>query len=104
MRLPIDTQTIHFAAVGPAQPVIDFETKAQRLDPTTGQPLFNVSLFAAADGRGDTFVVKVCGEPKGLSVLSPVKVTGLVAATWDMGDRHGVSFRAERIEAIRAAS
>jgi hypothetical protein len=29
-----------------------------------------------------------------------VKVTGLVATTWQMGDRHGVSFRADKVEAL----
>jgi hypothetical protein len=102
MRLPIDTQAIQFAASGPAEPVIDFDTKAPRIDQTTGQPLFNVPLFAAGSGTADTLVVKVAGEPKGLGTFTPVRVTGLVAATWDMGDRHGVSFRAERIEATTA--
>jgi len=104
MRLPIDTQAVHFAAAGPAEPVVDFETKAQRIDTSTGQPLFSVPLFAAGSGRADTLVVKVPGEPKGLAEFTPVRVTGLVAATWDMGDRHGVSFRAERVEAIKATS
>ena len=47
MRLPIDTQTVNFVSAGPPEPVIDFETKQQRVDPT-GQPLFNVHLPSAA--------------------------------------------------------
>ena len=104
MQLPIDTQTFQFQTVGPAEPVIDFETKAPRIDTATGQPLFQVTLFAISGNRGDKFVAKVPGEPKGLGAFTPVRVVGLVAATWDMGDRHGVSFRAERIEAVKAPS
>jgi hypothetical protein len=98
MRLPIDTQAVRFVTAGPAEPVIDFETKSQRVD-ATGQPLFNVHLFAVGSGSRDQITVKVPGEPKGLGEFTPVRVTQLMASTWDIGDKHGVSFRAERIEA-----
>jgi len=32
MRLPIDTGTVKFAAAGPAEPVLDYETRALKLD------------------------------------------------------------------------
>ena len=32
MRLPIDTGTVKFAAAGPAEPVLDYETRAPKLD------------------------------------------------------------------------
>ena len=55
----------------------------------------------AISGEGaDILVVKVAGEPKSLTLGAQVKVTGLVATTWQMGDRHGVSFRAERVEVL----
>jgi hypothetical protein len=97
MRLPIDTQAVRFVTAGPAEPVVDFETKTQRVD-ATGQPLFNVHLFAVGSGSRDSITVKVAGEPKGLGEFTPVRVTSLMASTWDIGDKHGVSFRAERIE------
>lgn len=37
MRLPIDTQTVKFAAAGPAEPVLDFHAKVPRPD-GSGQP------------------------------------------------------------------
>lgn len=103
MRLPIDTNAVRFAAGGPPTPVIDFETRMQRVD-EAGQPLFNVDLFASAEDVHDTVKVKVAGEPKGLSEFTIVKVTGLVATTWEIGDKHGVSFRAERIEPLSKAT
>jgi len=103
MRLPIDTNTVRFASAGPAQPVLDYETKAPKLD-ESGQPLFNVPLFAAGGGVADSITVKVAGEPKGLAEFTPVKVSGLLAITWEVGGNHGVSFRAERVEALRAAN
>jgi len=103
MRLPIDTQTVKFAAAGPAEPVLDYETRAQKLD-ENGTALFNVPLFAAGSGVKDSITVKVSGEPKGLSEFTPVKITNLTATTWEVGTNHGVSFRAERIELLKASA
>lgn len=101
MRLPIDTNAVRFATAGPAEPVLDFESRTHRVD-DAGQPLYNVHLFAAGDRVRDSITVRVAGEPKGLAEFTSVKVTGLVATTWEIGDRHGVSFRADRIEPTRS--
>ena len=103
MRLPIDTASVKFAAAGPAQPVLDYETRAPRLD-ENGVALFNVPLFAAGTGIQDSITVKVAGEPKGLSEFTIVKVTNLVASTWEVGTNHGLSFRADRIELAKASA
>ena len=103
MRLPIDTSSVKFAAAGPAQPVLDYETRAPKLD-ENGVALFNVPLFAAGTGIQDSITVKVAGEPKGLSEFTLVKVTNLVASTWEVGTNHGVSFRADRIELAKASA
>jgi len=44
------------------------------------------------------FSVKVAGEPKGVSQGSALKVSGLTAQPWAMGERSGIAFRASRIE------
>ena len=103
MRLPIDTQNIRFAIAGPAQPVVDYDTKAPRLD-ENGTPLFSVPLFAAGAGIKDTITVKVSGEPKGLTEFAQVKISGLVAMTWEVGGNHGVSFKAERVDVVKATA
>jgi hypothetical protein len=103
MRLPIDTQTVKFAAAGPAEPVLDYETRSPKVD-ENGTALFNVPLFAAGSGIKDSISVKVAGEPKGLSEFTPVKVTNLIASTWEVGTNHGVSFRADRIELVKASA
>ena len=103
MRLPIDTGTVKFAAAGPAEPVLDYETRVPKLD-ENGTALFNVPLFAAGTGIKDSITVRVAGEPKGLSEFTMVKVTNLVASTWEVGTNHGVSFRADRIELIKASA
>ena len=103
MRLPIDTQTVKFAAAGPTEPILVYETRAPKLD-ENGTALFNVPLFAAGSGVKDSITVKVSGEPKGLSEFTPVKITNLIATTWEVGTNHGVSFRAERIEVLKAGA
>ena len=103
MRLPIDTAAIKFAAAGPAEPVLDFATKAPKTD-ENGVPLFQVPVFAAGSGIKDSIMVKVAGEVKGLSEFTLVKITNLIAQTWEVGDNHGVSFRAERVEVVKAAA
>ena len=103
MRLPIDTGSVKFAAAGMAEPVLDYETKAPKLD-ENGVALFNVPLFAAGSGIKDSITVKVSGEPKGLTEFTLVKVTNLVASTWEVGNNHGVSFRADRIELVKASA
>jgi hypothetical protein len=103
MRLPIDTGSVKFAAAGMAEPVLDYETKAPKLD-ENGVALFNVPLFAAGSGIKDSITVKVSGEPKGLTEFTLVKVTNLVASTWEVGTNHGVSFRADRIELVKVSA
>ena len=97
MRLPIDTASVKFAAAVPAQPVLDYETRAHKLD-ENGVALFNVPLFAAGGGVQDSITVKLAGEPKGLVEFTVVKVTNRVASTWEVGTNHGASLRADRIE------
>ncbi len=99
MRLPVDTSAVHFVTAGPAEPAVDFDTKQPKLD-EDGRPLFNVHLFSVGAGGRDVVTVKVSGEPKGLGEFTPVKVTDLVATTWSMGDRSGVSFRAAKVEPV----
>ena len=98
MRLPVDTSAVSFVTAGPAEPAIDFDTKLQKLD-DTGQPVFNVHLFSVGAGGRDVITVKVTGEPKGIAQFTPVRLHELVATTWAMGDRSGVSFKATRLEA-----
>jgi len=66
--------------------------------------IFQVPVFAAGSGVKDSITIKVAGEVKGLSEFTQVKISGLVAQTWEVGDNHGVSFRAERVEILKPAA
>jgi len=103
MRLPVDTNVVHFVSAGPAEASIDFDTKAQKTD-AKGVAINQVHLFVVGDGgTREVITVKVAGEVRGLGQFTPVKVTDLVAITWSMGERSGVSFSASKIEAIAAS-
>jgi hypothetical protein len=102
MRLPIDTSAITFLAAAPPEPVLDYDSKAPKVD-ESGQGLFAVQLVALTGGGAEVLSVKLAGEPKGITQGSPVRVTGLIAQPWALGDRSGVSFKANRIEATGTA-
>lgn len=103
MKLPIDTTGITFLAAGPPEPVLDFESKAARLD-ENGAPLYSVQTAALADGGAEVIAVKVPGEPKGIAQGTAVKLTGLVATPWSMGDRSGIAYRATQVEPVGRAA
>jgi hypothetical protein len=98
MKLPVDTSSIAFLCALEPQPVLDFDTKRPRAD-ENGEPLYVVQLIALAEGAAEILAVKVAGQPgPGIRQGHPVKVLGLVAQPWTMGDRSGVAFRAARVE------
>jgi hypothetical protein len=98
VKLPVDTSAIAFLCAMPPEPVVDFETKRPRAD-DNGEPLYVVQLVALGENSAEILAVKVPGMPgPGLRQGHPVKVLGLVAQPWTMGDRSGVAFRAARIE------
>ena len=101
MRLPIDTSVVKFASPGLPEPVLDFETRQPKTD-EHGVPLFNIPVFAAGTGVKNSITIKVAGEVKGLSEFTLVKVSNLIAVTWEVGANHGVSFRADRVEILKA--
>jgi len=99
MRLPVDTSAVSFVSAGAPEPAIDFDTKAQKID-DAGLPINQVHLFTVGAAGRDVITVKVAGDIKGIGEFTPVRVTELVATTWAMGDRAGVSFRAAKVEVI----
>ena len=99
MRLPVDTSAVSFVSAGPPEPAIDFDTKVQKTD-DKGLGINQVHLFVVGGGTREVITVKVAGEVKGIGEFTPVRVTDLVATTWNMDDRAGVSFRASRIEVV----
>ena len=99
MKLPIDVSGLTFlVAVAPA-PVMDFETKRPKTD-DNGEALYTVQLVCLSDGNADILAVKFAGQPGLLAQGTPVKVAGLVATPWSMGERAGVAYKAASVEAL----
>ena len=102
MRLPIDTSAISFLCALAPEPVIDFETRRPKAD-ENGEPLYVIQLLVMGEDSADLIAVKVPGVlSSGIRQGHPVKVIGLVAQPWTMGDRSGVAFRAVRVEPVMA--
>ena len=98
MKLPIDTSAMTLLCAQPPQGVMDFATKRPKAD-ENGELLYSVQLVALADGGAEILPVKVAGQPSAqVTQGSVVKVVGLVATPWAMGDRSGISFKATRID------
>ena len=103
-NLPIDTSGMTLLCAVPPTAVVDFESKRPKAD-DNGVPLFTVQLVVLHDGGAEIMPVRLSGAPSGRLVQgTPVVVAGLVATAWAMGERSGVSFRADRIEPTAPAA
>ena len=104
MKLPIDTAALNLTCSLPPEPVIDFTSRQQKAD-ANGEPLNSVELVAFTGDGAQVFSVKFPGPlPAGMKQGIPVKVTGLVVSDWAMNDRHGLSFRASKVEVQKAGA
>lgn len=103
MKLPINSSSMSFLSVAPPQPVTDFETRQPRTD-ENGAPLFSAQIVALSDGEAEVIAIKVAGDPGRFGQGIALKVTGLIAQPWTMGERSGISYRAEKIEPQGAPS
>ncbi|WP_432045287.1 hypothetical protein [Streptomyces asiaticus] len=104
--IPVDTSRLGVlrCAVGPEPKIADFESKELKKD-RDGNTIYTVAVTVRQDGRRVSVIeIAVPGEPKGVVEGSEVRVTGLEAFAWAMGDRHGISFRASAIAPVPASS
>jgi len=98
MRLPIDTRALSFLAGGEAEPMTEHDSGRPRLD-RDGKPLFVLRVVALAEGEAEILTVRFAGTPaKGIGQGVPIRCGGLSATPWSMGDRSGITYRAEHVE------
>jgi hypothetical protein len=103
MRLPIDTTAMTFFAASDPEPLMQHDSDRQRVD-RDGQPLITVRLVTLAAGDAEILTVRLAGAaPKGLAAGAPVRCVGLSATPWQMADRAGITYRADRVEPIAPA-
>ena len=102
MQLDIDTTKITFLSAGEAEQMTEHDSDRPRLD-KDGKALFVVRLVALSNGQAEVLPVRVAGESPKVGQGTPVRCTGLTATPWQMGERSGITYRAERIEAVTPA-
>ena len=100
--IPVDTARLGVlrCAIAPEAKLSNPETQEVKRD-RDGNPVWTVAVTVRQDGRRISVIeIAVSGQPKGIEEGQTVKVTGLTAFMWSMGDRHGVSFRADAITPV----
>ena len=70
MRLPIDTGSVKFAAAGPSEPVLDYETRAPKLDENGIALLVSVEKAAILLGIGRSQIFNLLAQ----GAISSVKI------------------------------
>ena len=97
--IPVDTGRLGVlrCAIAPEAKIVNPDTKEVRKD-KDGNTVYTVAVTVRQDARRISVIeIAVAGQPKGIEEGQILKVTGLTAFAWQMGDRHGISFRAETI-------
>ncbi|MFF3073115.1 hypothetical protein [Kitasatospora sp. NPDC057936] len=90
--------------VAPEVRIANRDTGEVRKD-REGQTVYTVGVAVRQDGRRASIIeISVSGEPVGVVEGVRVHVTGLTAFSWAMGDRHGLSFRADAITPVPTAA
>ncbi|MFI9721681.1 hypothetical protein ACIHFE_18820 [Streptomyces sp. NPDC052396] len=103
--IPVDTSRLGVlrCVVAPEPKIADFEKQEVKKD-REGNTVYTVGLVVRQDGRRASVIeVSITGEPVGVAEGMEVRVTGLEAFSWAMGDRHGISFRAAAITPVPPA-
>lgn len=98
-QMPIDVGRLGTCmCVVPPEPRVNPETGEVRKD-RDGNTVYvvGVSVRQRDRRRADVIEIAVPAEPRGVQEGVPVLVADLVASAWQIGDRHGVSFRASGI-------
>ncbi|MBQ0868289.1 hypothetical protein [Streptomyces sp. RK75] len=100
--IPVDTSRLGVlrCAVEPETKYSNYENREVKKD-RDGNTVYTVGVMVRQEGRRVSVIeIAVPGEPKGIVEGVQVRVTGLEAFAWSMGDRHGVSFRASAITPV----
>ncbi|MGV9315591.1 SCO3933 family regulatory protein [Streptomyces sp. NPDC003691] len=100
--IPVDTARLGIlrCAIAPELKYSNAETKEVKKD-RDGNPVWTVAVLVRQEARRISVIeIAVPGEQKGVVEGAEVRVTGLVAFAWAMGDRHGISFRADAITPV----
>ncbi|MEU1816455.1 hypothetical protein ABZ543_14820 [Streptomyces roseifaciens] len=105
--IPVDTTRLGVlrCAVAPEPKMTGLDENKEVKRDKEGNMIYTVGVMVRQEGRRVSVIeVAVPGEPKGVAEGVEVRLTGLEAFAWAMGDRHGISFRAAAITPAPAAA
>ncbi|MCD5313567.1 SCO3933 family regulatory protein [Kineosporia babensis] len=86
----------------PEPRVANPDTGELRKDRETGQTMYSVGVCAIQGRNSSVIQVTVVGEPQGLILGAPVRVSDLEATPWDRDGRSGVAWRASALAPMQA--
>ncbi len=99
-QIPVDVSKLQTLAGGGATPLLD--QGGQQKHDQEGRPLFVLPIVALVEGgMPEVFSVRVPGAPPELATLTPLRLVGLVARPWSIGDRSGVTFSCASVQPQR---
>lgn len=96
-NLRLDTSQLKIILTRGPEQVVDPTTQAPKLD-GKGNALYRCQVVTIGPEGGDILVIKVPRIPEGLTVGESVKIIGLTASSWAMGERSGITYLADRID------
>ncbi|WP_405870996.1 hypothetical protein [Streptomyces sp. NBC_00005] len=104
--IPVDTARLGVlrCAIAPEAKLSNPDTQEVKRD-REGNPVWTVAVTVRQDRRRISVIeIAVSGQPKGIEEGQILRVTGLTAFAWAMGDRHGISFRADAITPVHSTA
>lgn len=97
MNLPVDTSKVSFEAM--AEPVLDTDWDTGEVKLTKDKtPVYRLQASALFEGRCEVISLRVNSEPKGIGPRTGFVAKNLRLTPWTIGDRSGISYRADSIE------
>jgi hypothetical protein len=100
MQWPIDTSAFSFLGSLLPEPVLDRHTGQQQAD-VNGEPLYCMELMCFWEEGAEVLTVSFPGTPPvGLRQGMPGKVTNLFVSACSIESRHGLAFRAAKVEPL----
>ena len=100
MQWPIDTSAFAFMGSLPPEPLLDHHTRQQKTG-VNGEPLYSMELMCFWEEGAEVLTVTFPGNPPvGLKEGVPVKVTSLSISDCSVDNRHGLTFRADKVESL----
>lgn len=97
MDYPVDKDQVRLMAAGGREPVVDRATGEQRRD-RDGRLLWRVSTVLFFGGSAEVVWLRSPDIADDIEQGCVIRATSLVVSPWAMGDRSGVSYRADRID------